>query len=250
MRIDGWTHVATAPAHGDSIYSVEAPTIGDSTISHGDYNTTFFVRAATAAPAVFFDSQAYTGYSIDNLAPGVPTGLAYNAGLLSWDPSPAADFDYFTVYGGLYDDFGNAVVVDYTTGESMDVSTSGYYWFYVTATDFSGNEGPRATFWIATGVGDTPRSYVLSVSNYPNPFNPATTVRYTVPAAGNVTVAIYDVRGVRVATLVDNESHSAGAYSVRWDGYSNDGVASASGVYFARIEHRLGTRSKKMVLLK
>lgn len=250
-RIDGWTYVVSAPAHGDSLYSVEAPTIGDSTIAKGAYNSTFFVRATTAAPTVFFDSPAYAGYSLDNLAPAMPTGLAINAGVLSWDPSPAADFDYFTVYGSLLlDDFGNAVVVEYTTGESMDVSASGDYWFYVTATDFSGNESPYGTLAVATGASDGPRRYVLSVSNYPNPFNPATTIRYTVPAAGNVTVAIYDTHGARVATLIDGRPHAAGAYNVEWNGRSGTGVAVASGVYFARIEHTSGVRAKKIVLVK
>jgi flagellar hook assembly protein FlgD len=100
-----------------------------------------------------------------------------------------------------------------------------------------------------SGVGGSPESYVLSVSNYPNPFNPRTTVSYTVPARGHVTVAIYDARGARVATLV-NEDRDAGAYRVDWDGRADNGATVSSGVYFARIEQAGATRSKKMVLLK
>ena len=91
---------------------------------------------------------------------------------------------------------------------------------------------------------------MLSVSNFPNPFNPRTTVGYTVPSRGAVTVAIYDAHGARVATLVDNEDRDAGAYRVEWDGRAENGAAAASGVYFARIQHASGARSKKMVLLK
>jgi len=89
---------------------------------------------------------------------------------------------------------------------------------------------------------------VLSVSNFPNPFNPGTTVKYTVPAAGRVSVTVYDARGARVVTLVDRE-HARGAYSVEWNGQAK-GSPVSSGIYFARIEHAGSTRSKKMLLLK
>lgn len=248
--IDGWTFVASTPAHGDSIYSVEAPTVGDSTISAGEYLSTFFVRATTVAPTVFYDSSMKAGYSLDNLAPEMPANVAFNAGVLSWDPSQTADFDYFTVYGSNSGDFVTAVVVDYTTGESMDVTASGYAWFYVTATDFSGNEGPYGSLWTVTGTGGTPANHVLSLNNHPNPFNPGTVVRYSVPERGMVSVRIYDARGALVNTLVQPAMQDAGAYHVEWDGYSDNGTAVSSGVYFARIEHPAGTRTRKMVLLK
>jgi len=101
-----------------------------------------------------------------------------------------------------------------------------------------------------TGVGDTPFSQILSVSNFPNPFNPSTTVSYTVPSRGNVSVTIYDARGARVATLVDNESRVAGAYRLEWNGRSESGAMLSSGIYFARVEQAGAVRTKKMVLLK
>ena len=58
-----------------------------------------------------------------------------------------------------------------------------------------------------------------------------------------------DTRGALVATLFDGE-RAAGAYSVDWDGRTDAAAGAASGVYFARIEHASGTRSKKMVILK
>jgi hypothetical protein len=212
------------------------------------YNSTFYIRAATNTPATFYDSRPDSGYSLDNLAPGVPLNLVYNAGQLGWDESSDADFDYFTVYGSNTDSFGAATVVDYSVAPAMDVNASPYAFYFVTATDFSGNEGKPAKVNTLSGVGGTPRSYVLSVSNYPNPFNPGTTVSYTVPSRGRVTVSIYDARGAMVRTLFEGES-AAGAYTIDWDGRTDSAVA-ASGVYFARIEHASGTRSKKMVLLK
>ena len=143
----------------------------------------------------------------------------------------------------------SAVVIDYTDATSMDVASSPYEFYYVTATDRSGNEGRPGETSATPGSGETPRSYVLSVSAYPNPFNPQTTIRYTVPSAGRVKVAIYDARGARVATLVDEEK-AAGAYAEAWTGRDARGSPVTSGVYFARVSHPLGSRSYKIVLLK
>ncbi len=250
LAILGWTQVDSVAAHGEAGYSMVVPTIGDSTVAQGQYYSVYFVRAATSSPYTFFDSEPDSGYSLDNLAPGVPTNFVYNAGQLSWDASPAEDFDYFTVYGSNMESFEPATLINYTTGSSMDVTASPYAYYYLTATDFSGNEGEPATVSTFTGAGDTPASYVLSVSNYPNPFNPTTTVRYTVPSRGPVTVAIYDARGARVATLVDHEERDAGAYRDDWNGRMDSGTVAASGIYFARIEHLGAVRTKKMTLLK
>jgi hypothetical protein len=101
---------------------------------------------------------------------------------------------------------------------------------------------PSGTVW-------TPESRLFSISVYPNPFNPATTIRYTLPSKGRVTIGIYDARGARVATLIDQEQ-PAGPYTIPWGGRSDAGSATSSGVYFARIEFSGETRASKMVLLK
>jgi hypothetical protein len=168
----GWTYAGSVPAHGEPAYRVDAPTIGDSTIALGQYRSVFYVRAATASGPVFFDSAPDSGYSKDNLAPGAPLNFIYTAGDLSWNESTVEDFDFFTVYGSNTDAFGSATVVDYSVAATMDVSGSPYAFYFVTATDFSGNEGTPAKVNTLSGVGGTPKSYVLSVSNYPNPFNP------------------------------------------------------------------------------
>jgi hypothetical protein len=249
VLIDGWTQVGSVSAYTDNTYGIDVPTIGDSTIASGQYYSSFFIRAATSLTGTFYDSSPDSGYSLDNLAPGVPTGFVYIAGQLVWNGSNAVDFDYFSVYGGDTNAFGSAVLIGYTTENQMNVVGSPYAYYFVTASDFSGNEGGAAVFDLPTDVEGTPRWYVLSVSAYPNPFNPQTTIRYTVPSKGRVTIAIYDARGVRVAALLDEEK-SAGAYTSPWDGRNSGGVSVSSGVYFARVTHPSGTKSYKMVLLK
>jgi hypothetical protein len=250
LLADGWTQVGVVAAHEEASYGIDVPTVGDSTETLGQYHSVFYIRAATAAPGTFYDSPADSGYSVDNLAPGIPGSLLYSSGMLSWTESPAEDFDYFTVYGAAVEAFGSAAVVDYTVAPSMDVTASPYDYYFVTATDFSGNEGAPITVNTLSGVGGGPRSYVLSVSNFPNPFNPRTTIRYTVPSRGEVTIAIYDARGARVAVLAERVAREAGAYRVEWDGRSDNGLAASSGVYFVRIVHGDATQNRKMVLLK
>ncbi len=80
--------------------------------------------------------------------------------------------------------------------------------------------------------------------NYPNPFNPTTTISYQLPQAAHVTVAIYDVQGRLVETLVDGEK-AAGRYSVQWHAENVP-----SGVYFYRIQAGRFTATKKLLLLK
>ena len=96
--------------------------------------------------------------------------------------------------------------------------------------------------------GENPSRVSLS-ENYPNPFNPATVINYSVDSKGLVLLVIYDVLGRQVRTLV-NERKERGGYSVRWDGKDDEGQQSASGIYFYQLKVRDYTSSRKMVLLK
>ncbi len=85
--------------------------------------------------------------------------------------------------------------------------------------------------------------------NAPNPFNPQTTIRYMLDRPGRTLLRVYDVRGARVRTLVD-EPQGAGAHAVDWDGRDDRGRAVASGVYFYRLETPAGHLTRKMTILK
>jgi hypothetical protein len=88
------------------------------------------------------------------------------------------------------------------------------------------------------------------VSNYPNPFNPVTNVQYSVPRDASVELAVYDVTGRLVRTLVSEPAHSAGRHTVRWNGRDDGGRSVAAGVYFARLVVDAESTASKMVLLK
>jgi flagellar hook assembly protein FlgD len=86
--------------------------------------------------------------------------------------------------------------------------------------------------------------------NAPNPFNPETTIRYSVAQDGKAAIHIYSVSGTLVRTLVEGH-HAAGSYSKRWDGRDDHGRRLASGVYFYKLETPSGTTdSKKLIMLK
>lgn len=91
----------------------------------------------------------------------------------------------------------------------------------------------------------------LLLRNYPNPFNGETQISYVIPEskAGNYRVMIYDVRGDYVATLT-NRYHRPGAYRLQWNGYSYDGRAVASGVYFLCLKGSGIERVSKIMLLR
>ncbi|MFH1146015.1 MAG: T9SS type A sorting domain-containing protein [bacterium] len=98
----------------------------------------------------------------------------------------------------------------------------------------------------ATGIQQTdllPLATTL-VGNYPNPFNPVTTITYTIAKAGKTTIELYDVTGQKAAILV-NEHKTPGTYSLKLDGKDL-----SSGVYFYRLKNGNVTQTKKMVLLK
>ncbi|HEV2122355.1 MAG TPA: alginate lyase family protein, partial [Chloroflexota bacterium] len=78
-------------------------------------------------------------------------------------------------------------------------------------------------------AGDVPTEFKLD-SNYPNPFNPTTTITYHLPEATHVTLAVYNVAGQRVAQLVSSEQ-GAGVHQAVWDGRDASGVPVASGLY-------------------
>jgi len=100
------------------------------------------------------------------------------------------------------------------------------------------------------GSGDLPGSFSL-FANYPNPFNPATEIRYRLSQTdGSATVLrIYNLLGQEIRTLV-NQVQSAGVYAVTWDGKDNLGRSVSSGVYIYRLQANGLTQSRKMLLVK
>ncbi|MFL2542526.1 MAG: T9SS type A sorting domain-containing protein [Candidatus Latescibacterota bacterium] len=94
-----------------------------------------------------------------------------------------------------------------------------------------------------------PRDYYLG-ENFPNPFNPSTSIRYALPKKGSARLTVYDVLGRKVRTLVDDDKHRAGYFTAVWDGHDDDFHAVASGMYFYLLEAGRLREARKMVLVK
>lgn len=99
-----------------------------------------------------------------------------------------------------------------------------------------------------TGVFDVPEAAGLTLSAFPNPVESSAMIRFAVPSAGPVNVAIYDLRGRRVATLV-NETRTPGTYLAVWNRRAR-GEECGPGVYFARMTHPAGTKTHRIVVLR
>lgn len=86
--------------------------------------------------------------------------------------------------------------------------------------------------------------------NYPNPFNPSTSIQFSLPQTEKVHLAIYDLRGRLIRTLVDHELYAAGSYSLQWDGRDNQGGVLATGVYFTKMRAGKYSATRKMTLIR
>ncbi len=160
--------------------------------------------------------------------PGRMTGIRISTSFypvtLSWEPAGILD-DVILDVGGEIVDMGNGGRVGVPLGVAVSVGLS-------------------------RDPGTTPDGYVLE-QNSPNPFNPATTISYTLPEESRVTVDVYNMLGVVVEKIVDRDQ-PAGSYAERW---APDNVP--SGVYFCRLEAvgvsdpaKIAVRVMKMLFMK
>jgi hypothetical protein len=129
---------------------------------------------------------------------------------------------------------------DCTLGEPLTGSAAGT------------SEKQGAGFWGAVGtspatgverVPDVPLQYSLE-HNYPNPFNPSTTITCTLPVAGHLKLSVFDILGEEVAVLL-NDMREAGTITVTWDA-----AGFPSGMYICRMNAPGYTSTRKMVLLR
>jgi len=160
--------------------------------------------------------------------------------------------------GGEWDFYGTFTMVTNEDAEDGECNpfSSGWYphsqqgtnWSYETPP--GGSEDPEedyATVWINYLAADDddilPVEFSLA-QNYPNPFNASTTIEFSLPEAGDVTIQIYDILGRNIETLISG-MHSAGNHSIVWHADNRP-----SGVYFYRIQAANYSDQKSCLLLK
>ncbi len=122
---------------------------------------------------------------------------------------------------------------------------AGVYYYHLEDIDLTGGStihGP-----VSVAVNKNPVEYSLE-QNYPNPLNPATTIQYTLPQSGFVSIVVYDAGGRQVRQLV-NGLKEAGTHFVEWDRRDDSGTRVSSGVYFYRMSAGTFEKTCKMIVL-
>ena len=114
-----------------------------------------------------------------------------------------------------------------------------------------GNDVPLGTFEFEriNHTSSVPKVPYLALKAAPNPFNPATSIRFTLPAEAQTRLDIHTIDGSRITTLIDG-AFQAGGHVVSWDGRDHRGIRMASGTYLARLVSGRVQQSIKLVLVE
>jgi hypothetical protein len=257
-----WKLMSTIDAYHLDAYEEVVPTLFDSTAVCSEYHY-FQVIAHADGPGLYWISTPDSGYSIDNLSPAPPVGLAAEQRYLptslclTWNANSEADLAGYAVYRGTSVDFvpgpSNLLASSADTACLDDTWSwdSGYY-YKVSALDIHGNESGFALLApddvTGTETPKAPNATYLS-QNYPNPFNPMTKVAFGLSKPGHMSLRIYDAAGHLVRTLLDHDL-MAGRYELPWNGLDGGGRKMASGMYFYRLDAGTFTQTRKMILLR
>jgi hypothetical protein len=102
--------------------------------------------------------------------------------------------------------------------------------------------------YLSIAAEGVPLKFALH-ENYPNPFNPTTTLRFDLPEVSDITLTIYNMLGQKVRTF-DYQNTSAGYHSVTWDATNDYGDPVGAGVYLYQLRADQFVKTRKMVLLK
>jgi len=243
-----WEVVAVVlPTQSDN-YTAVVPTLADSSTLGTNWSV-HLVTTHTTTPAVWFASEPDSGYSVDNIAPGVPLNFAV-VGIsgqgdvdLSWDESGANDFQYFNLYRDESPGFtpseanriAQLIETSYLDPQALQQAAPLYY--KVAAVDHAGNEGAASevtTGIVAVDERKLPNKFALySVS--PNPIGKSGIIRFDLPKPVAVELKLYDARGRLVRTAHGGDVLPAGSHQWTWDGRDEAGRRVSAGVYFYRM---------------
>jgi hypothetical protein len=146
-----------------------------------------------------------------------------------WEPEMKSGFEKYKEYSTYQFDLNK-----YTNTPMSYHPNSRFYLVSLNKADMNNLSQPQKT---------------ILEGNYPNPFNPETSIRYQLSEKTHVSLKIFNVKGQLVKTLVNN-TQDAGYKKISWNGKDNDNKAVASGIYFYTLETPNSSTSKKMMLMK
>jgi len=158
---------------------------------------------------------------------------------------PDADGNRYTITWPLQEDlsYTNATIL---TGAEGGFPIGDLNWF-------GDDKVKEWEDWLVTDIEEfpvnlQPKEYTLG-KNYPNPFNPTTTIDYSIVQKTNVNISVHNILGQKLATLI-NKHHVPGSYKIDWNGKDEQGVSVSSGLYFYKMNAGDFMQTGKMVLMK
>lgn len=270
MGDDEWVSAGTVAAINEpgTTYAVQVATLDDQYEGMENIHN-FMVGTHSVWFPQAIPSETVSGFSVDNIAPmpvtastteewagdwSDPNNLPAEVTLdLTWTTSNANDFDHYEVFATLNGDAGTRERVYLgqqtawthviTVADHVDGDMYTYEFFAIdehhNVSDVEEQDSP-----VFVGVDEiVPVTYALA-QNFPNPFNPTTTIAFDLPQGGPVELTVYNLVGELVATLVDGPV-AAGRHEVQFDA-----SRLASGVYVYRMEAGQFSDLRKMILVK
>ncbi len=237
--------------HGNAIYSDQRTatlSISNTNTHSGDYDIAFIAIAGSTHPSVpnmVTCNLVYDSSGVE-YAENVPwfsipgfNGDDWHNARIQIKPEGMVDFimDGQVVYSSSH-----SITQNYNNGIAVEIGGRKGYYDNILVKYL--NIDPIAGDFFR----EQPTQHVL-VKNFPNPFNPTTTIRYGLPELSDVSLVVYDVTGREVNRLVQTRQN-AGWYDVQWNGLGADGYQVSTGLYFARLDVGGFTDVVKMVYLR
>jgi|LSQX01.1.fsa_nt_gb hypothetical protein len=188
-----------------------------------------------------------------------------NDAVIRWTTQSETGVNGFYIYRNTRDKFDNAELISSlipATNSSNETQYSftdkelyetGTYYYWLLVLDINGSENLTGPLTLQYNLEDGPEGVVPVVTTiksiYPNPFNPSTTIAYSLKDKEDVSIHIYNTRGQLVYS-VDRGTQDVGHYEYIWNGTSTNGTKVSSGMYFIRLKAGKTIVNKKAMLMK
>ena len=237
----GWVTAVTLPAQGVEPYDLIIETPDVLTVGAPPRFSKLRIAATTTGHTTMSISAVDSAYSIDNLPPPKPAAVLVDSPedrYIVWTNADFQDFASACVFRGSEAGFTPGDPLTCPESGIFEESHLAWYFYRVQYSDIHGNLSEFSDELHGRWPTPVPNAVPTVLRLYPcqpNPFNPRTTIKYDLPEAGPVRLAVFDLAGRLVRTLVD-ESMPQGSHEAAWDGRDATGKEVGSGTYLARLE--------------